>query len=176
MLHRAYPICEALLSRSARRSSAPLQKSRRNHRFYVNRNPIRYGFRAGARTIRCSVNTALVPLVSHVKSRLVFFCLYETSPLLQHKLNSYRHKLDSVGPVHQSQQQIRLDIHICMIRRCYYKHDWLHKHLGTGIHLNLRRLQGKFHMKWKEPFIFCLSKRKGHVASKTAHVLKLRIK
>ena len=43
-----------------------------------------YDFRAGARAIRCSVNTALVPLVSHVKSRLVFFCLYETSPLLQH--------------------------------------------------------------------------------------------
>ena len=81
-----------------------------------------------------------------------------------------------MGPVHQSQQQIRLDIHICMIRRCYYKHDWLHKHLGTGIHLNLRRLQGKFHIKWKEPYIFCRSKRKGHVASKTAHVLTLRIK
>ena len=63
-----------------------------------------------------------------------------------------------------------------MIRRCYYKHDWLHKHLGTGIHLNLRRLQGKFHIKWKEPYIFCRSKRKGHVASKTAHVLTLRIK
>ena len=63
-----------------------------------------------------------------------------------------------------------------MIRRCYYKHDWLHKHLWTGIHLNLRRLQGKFHIKWKEPYIFCRSKRKGHVASKTAHVLTLRIK
>ena len=50
---------------------------------------------------------------------------------------SYQYKLDSVGPVHQNQQQIQLDIHICTSQRCYYKHDWLHKHLGTGIHLNL---------------------------------------
>ena len=33
--HRTYPICEAQLSRSARRSFAPLRKLRRNHRSYV---------------------------------------------------------------------------------------------------------------------------------------------
>ena len=56
---------------------------------------------------------------------------------------SYRYKLHSVGPVHQNQQQIRLNIHTCTTQRCYYKHDWLHKHLGTGIHLNLWRSQNK---------------------------------
>ena len=49
-----------------------------------------------------------------------------------------------MGPVHQNQPQIRLDIHIGMIQRCFYKHDCLHKHLGTGIHQNLRQLQRKF--------------------------------
>ena len=55
----------------------------------------------------------------------------------------YLYKLDSVGPVHQNQQRIRLSIHTCAIQRCYYKHDWLHKHLGTGIHLNLPKWQNK---------------------------------
>ena len=43
----------------------------------------------------------------------------------------YQNKLDLVGPVEHN-------IHICMIQRCYCKHSWLHKHLGTGIHLNLQ--------------------------------------
>ena len=55
----------------------------------------------------------------------------------------YLYKLDSVGPVHQNEQRIRLSIHTCAIQRCYYKHDWLHKHLGTGIHLNLPKWQKK---------------------------------
>ena len=73
-------------------------------------------------------------------SFLAFFFLvfiWEKVAFLDH-FTSYRHRLDSVGPVHQNQQQIRLDIHICTSQPCYYKHDWLHKHLGTGIHLDLR--------------------------------------
>ena len=37
---------------------APLQKSRRHHRSYVNKSPIQYGFRAGAKAIWYSVNTS----------------------------------------------------------------------------------------------------------------------
>ena len=36
---------------------------------------------------------------------------------------SYRYKLDSVGPVRQNQQQIRLNIHTCTSQWCYYIHD-----------------------------------------------------
>ena len=61
-----------------------------------------------------------------------------------HELTSYRHKRYAVDPVHQNQQQIRLDIHIGTSQRYYYKHDCLHKHLGTGIHQNLRQLHRKF--------------------------------
>ena len=64
-------------------------------------------------------------------------------PPLNYFLSSYRYKLDSLGPVHQNQQQVRLDIHTCTSQWCYYIHDWLHKHLGTGIRLNLQRLQRK---------------------------------
>ena len=56
---------------------------------------------------------------------------------------SYRYKLDSVGPSHRNQQQIRLDIHTCTSQWCYCRYDWLHKHLGIGIHLNLWRSQNK---------------------------------
>ena len=57
---------------------------------------------------------------------------------LQDDLTSYRHRLDSVGLAHQNQEQTQLNIHTCTIQRCYYKHDRLHKHLGTGIHPNLK--------------------------------------
>ena len=56
----------------------------------------------------------------------------------QDKLTSHRYKLDSVGLALQHQEQTQLNIHTCTIQRCYYKHDRLHKHLGTGIHLNLK--------------------------------------
>ena len=46
-----------------------------------------------------------------------------------------------MGPVHRNQQQIHLHIHTCTIQWCYYKHHWLHKHLETGIHLNLQKLK-----------------------------------
>ena len=47
--HRTCPICNVPLSRSARRSFVPLQKSHRNHPFLcVNRIPIRHDFRSGA--------------------------------------------------------------------------------------------------------------------------------
>ena len=62
---------------------------------------------------------------------------------LQISSTSYRHKLDSVGPVHQNQQQIRLNIHTCTIQRCYCKRDCLHRHLGIGIRLNLRIVEVK---------------------------------
>ena len=55
--------------------------------------------------------------------------------------SSYRYKLDSMGPVHRNQQQIHLHIHTCTIQWCYCKHHWLHKHLETGIHLNLQKLK-----------------------------------
>ena len=64
------------------------------------------------------------------------FCIKNYA--LQDNLTSYRHKLDSVGLAHQNQEQTQLNIHTCTIQRCYYKHDRLHKHLGTGIHLNLK--------------------------------------
>ena len=62
---------------------------------------------------------------------------------LQISSTSYRHKLDSVGPAHQNQQQIRLNIHTCTIQRCYCKRDCLHRHLGIGIRLNLRIVKVK---------------------------------
>ena len=68
--------------------------------------------------------------------------------ILQDYETSYQYKLQLAGPVHQNQQQIRLNIHTYTIQRCYYKRDWLHKHLGTDIHLNLRRLQQKIFIKW----------------------------
>ena len=56
--HRTYPICDAPLSRTARRSFASLQQS---PFLWVNRSPIWYGFRAGAKAIwyTCSVNMGL---------------------------------------------------------------------------------------------------------------------
>ena len=54
---------------------------------------------------------------------------------------SYRHKLDVVGPLYQSQQQIRLHIHICKIHWCYYKQHWLHRHLGLDTHQHLHVLR-----------------------------------
>ena len=70
---------------------------------------------------------------------LLFFSLFcIKNYALQDNLTSYRHKLDSVGLAHQNQEQTQLNIHTCTIQRCYYKHDRLHKHLGTGIHLNLK--------------------------------------
>ena len=53
---------------------------------------------------------------------------------------SYRHKLDFVGPLYQSQQQIRLHIHICKIHWCYYKQHWLRRHLGLDTHQHLHVL------------------------------------
>ena len=46
-----------------------------------------------------------------------------------------------MGPVHRNQQQIHLHIHTCTIQWCYCKQYWLHKHLETGIHLNLQKLK-----------------------------------
>ena len=52
---RTYPVCDASLSRPARSSFAPLQKSRQNQPFLcINRSPVRYGFRAGAIAVRYS--------------------------------------------------------------------------------------------------------------------------
>ena len=51
---------------------------------------------------------------------------------------SYQHKLDLVGSVNRREQQIQLNIHICMIRQYYYSQNWLHKHLRTGIHQYLQ--------------------------------------
>ena len=42
-----------------------------------------------------------------------------------------------------SQQHIQLNIHICMIQRCCYRYNWLHKHLETGIHRHLQRFTNK---------------------------------
>ena len=56
---KTYPKCDPPRKRSAPRSLAPLQKARRNHPSYVvNRSPIWYGFRAGAKDIRYSLNIA----------------------------------------------------------------------------------------------------------------------
>ena len=71
-----------------------------------------------------------------------FVCIRQFHLFLDH-VSSYRYKLDSVGPVHQNQQQIRLNIHTCTIQRCYCRYDWLHKHLMTGIHLNLESCKNK---------------------------------
>ena len=57
---RTYPMCYAPLPRSAQSSFAPLQKSRWNHRSYVNRSPNRYGFRSGAKATRYSLNIAWI--------------------------------------------------------------------------------------------------------------------
>ena len=54
---------------------------------------------------------------------------------------SYQYKLDEVGPVDHKQQQIQLCIHICTSQRCCYRYNWLHKHLETGIHQNLKRVK-----------------------------------
>ena len=59
--------------------------------------------------------------------------------ILQDYETSYQYKLELAGPVHQNQQQIRSNIHTCTSQRCYYKRDWLYKHLETGIRLNLRK-------------------------------------
>ena len=73
---------------------------------------------------------------------LVFFFFFSFACIKnyprQDKLTSYRYKLDSVGLALQHQEQTQLNIHTCTIQRCYYKHDRLHRHLGTGIHLNLK--------------------------------------
>ena len=51
--HKTHPICEAPLSRSARCSFAPLQKSYQSYVMFVmlcvNRNPIQYDFCVGAK-------------------------------------------------------------------------------------------------------------------------------
>ena len=52
---------------SARRSFAPLEKSRRNRRFYVWTSPIPYSFLAGAKAIQYSVNIALNSLVTMMR-------------------------------------------------------------------------------------------------------------
>ena len=57
--------------------------------------------------------------------------------ILQDYETSYQYKLELAGPVHQNQQQIRLNIHTYTTQRCYYKRGWLHKHLGTGTHQHL---------------------------------------
>ena len=67
-----------------------------------------------------------------------FLGLYLKKLAFLDHFTSYRHRLDSMGPLHQNQPQIRLDIHTCTIQRCYCRYNWLHKYLGTGIHLNLR--------------------------------------
>ena len=52
--HRTYPtICDAPLSRSARRSFSPLQESRRNHRSYVRTKPYPPVYSVNI-TLRCS--------------------------------------------------------------------------------------------------------------------------
>ena len=76
--------------------------------------------------------------------------------------SSYRYSQDSVGPVHQNQQQIRLNIHTCTTQRCYYRHDWLHKHLGTGIRLNLKRLQRKLCVTQDEATVYGAVNRTHH--------------
>ena len=101
---------------------------------------------------------------------LVYIC-WEKVAFLDH-FTSYRHRLDSVGPVHQNQQQIRLDIHICTSQPCCYKHDWLHKHLGTGIHLDLR-------IKGTKKFPHDIESNKkpdnGQALKKERHILQLEI-
>lgn len=54
--HRANPICDASVSRPARRSFAPLQTSRRNHRSYP---PSTVWFSFQHKSSRCSVNMTL---------------------------------------------------------------------------------------------------------------------
>ena len=55
-----YPICDSPLWRSARRSFAPsVTEIALNSPLCVNRSPVRYGFRAGAKATRYSVNIAL---------------------------------------------------------------------------------------------------------------------
>ena len=49
-------------------------------------------------------------------------------------LSSYQHNLDLVNSVDRSEQRNHLHNHICMTQRCYYRQNWLHKHLETGIH------------------------------------------
>ena len=58
-----------------------------------------------------------------------------------HHSTSHQGKLDLDGSVYCSWQQIQLNIHICMIRRYCYRHNYSHKHLGISIHQNLQRLQ-----------------------------------
>ena len=62
--------------------------------------------------------------------QILFVFIFST----YHYFSPYRYKLDLGDPVRQNQQQIRLDIHTCTSQRCYYRQNWLHKHLETGIH------------------------------------------
>ena len=54
------PIRYVTLKRSAQRSFAPLNNSRRNYRVWTEALAIRYGFRAGAKAIRYGVIIALI--------------------------------------------------------------------------------------------------------------------
>ena len=60
-----HPIRDSRLLRAARRTFAPLQKSRGNHRSNVclNRSPVLYVFRAGAKAIQ--YNVTLDELIEH---------------------------------------------------------------------------------------------------------------
>ena len=62
-----YQMSDSPLKRSTRRSFATSRKSRRNHpSLRVNRRPIWYGFRAGAKAFNYSVTTHHAPRTTHV--------------------------------------------------------------------------------------------------------------
>ena len=61
-----YQMSDSPLKRSTRRSFATSRKSRRNHpSLRVNRRPIWYGFRAGAKAFNYSVTTHHAPRTTH---------------------------------------------------------------------------------------------------------------
>ena len=64
--YRAYPICDSQLAKSAWRSIAPLQKTRRNRLSYVRAEAlyIWYEFRAGVKAILYSANIAIIRCTS----------------------------------------------------------------------------------------------------------------
>ena len=59
--HKTYPICNALLLRSARRTLASSQKSRRNHRSYVwtEPYPVWFSYRRKSYSVKCEHSLVL---------------------------------------------------------------------------------------------------------------------
>ena len=91
--HRTYPICDAPLSRTARRSFVSLQQS---PFLWVNRSPIWYGFRAGAKAI-CYTRSVIRERQKYPKQQLymcgTLFCTLD-----------YRVKFSDVSSIRQTRR------------------------------------------------------------------------